>query len=166
MVEHFYSVVYVCVDRFSTALLYKKMRFPVNAVNVNFMRGGGSTFCCCPLIATQRRRANLSTAGEARSSWPLTWAVGSATRCRKVLSLYSEFQITKFNRLRKKFCPSWAEFQKLLSDKLADISNPHFWPTWTEVGIAFFQINQLDKLEFAKLFFLYRIETNNCTANK
>ena len=43
---------YVCVDIFSTALLYKKWRFPVNAVNVNFMRRGGSTFCCCPLIAT------------------------------------------------------------------------------------------------------------------
>ena len=33
-----------------------------------FMNRGGSTFCCCPLIAAQRRRANLSTAGEARSS--------------------------------------------------------------------------------------------------
>lgn len=43
---------YVYVDIFSTALLYKMRRFPVNAVNVNFMRRGGSTFCCCPLIAT------------------------------------------------------------------------------------------------------------------
>ena len=43
-----------------------------------FMNRGGSTFCCCPLIAMQRRRAPMSTAGEARSSRPLTWAVGSA----------------------------------------------------------------------------------------
>ena len=31
---------YVCVDRFSTALLYKMWRFPVNAVNVNIVRTG------------------------------------------------------------------------------------------------------------------------------
>ena len=30
----------------------------------------------------------------------------------------------------------------------------------------YFSESLLDKLEFAKLFFLYRIETNNCTANK
>ena len=43
-----------------------------------FMNRGGSTFCCRPLITTQRSRANLSTAGEARSSRPLTWAGDSA----------------------------------------------------------------------------------------
>ena len=92
---------YVCADIFSTALLYKMRRFPVNAVNVNFMRRGSSTFCCYPLIAVQRRRANLSTAGEARSSRPLTWAVGSATRCRIVLLSYSEFQKANFNGVKK-----------------------------------------------------------------
>ena len=38
MVEHFYSVVYVCVDKFSTALLYKMQWFHVNVVNVNYIR--------------------------------------------------------------------------------------------------------------------------------
>ena len=38
MVEHFYSVVYVCVDIFSTALLYKMQWVHVNVVNVNYIR--------------------------------------------------------------------------------------------------------------------------------
>ena len=131
---------YVCVDKISTALLYKMQRFDVNAVIVNFMRRGGSTFCCCPLIATQWRRANLSTAGDARSSRPLTWAVGSATRCWKVLSLYSEFQITNFNCLRKNnsaqvgqnfknyFPTTWRIFQIPTSDQLGQKWGLRFLP--------------------------------------
>ena len=49
MVEHFYSVVYVCVDIFSTALLYKMWQFPVNAVNVNFYEKGRQHFLLLPL---------------------------------------------------------------------------------------------------------------------
>ena len=148
---------YVCVDKISTALLYKKWRFPVNAVIVNFMRRGGSTFCCYPLITTQWRRANLSTAGKARSSWPLTWAIGSATRCRKVLSLYSEFQITKLKCLRENysaqvgqniknhFLTTWQIFKHQLL--------PHLDRSWYYI---FFRIDQIDKLEFALIVSLYR----------
>jgi hypothetical protein len=33
---------------------------------------GGSTLCCCPLSVHQQNKPELSTAGSARSSRPLT----------------------------------------------------------------------------------------------
>ena len=161
---------YVCVDKISTALLYKMWRFPVNAVNVNFMRRGGSTFGCCPLIATQRRRANLSTAGEARSSWPLTWAVGSAARRRKVLSLYSEFQITNFNCLRKNnsaqvgqnfkkhFPTTWQIFQTPTSAPLGQKWVLYFLSDWSDRQIG---IGLLVLLIFVRVDILFQ-----CLHNK
>ena len=80
------SIFSFCVDKLSTTLLYKQRhrlsRFAHKMSDsevVSFLwTGGGSTFRCRPLIALQQRRAPLSTAGEARLSRPLTWAVGSA----------------------------------------------------------------------------------------
>lgn len=47
--------------------------------NCNFLwTGAAALFAVAPLITIQRRRENLSTAGEARSSRPLTWALGFA----------------------------------------------------------------------------------------
>ncbi len=74
------------------------------------MKRGDSTFCCCPLIAYKRRRANLSTAGEARSSRPLTWAVGSATRCE----LFGENNSVQVGQ----------NFQNQLPDNLAGGASP------------------------------------------
>ena len=150
------------MDKISTALLYKKWLFPVNAVIVNFVRRGGSTFCCCPLIATQRRWANLSTAGEARSSWPLTWAVGSATRCRKVLSLYSEFQITNFNCLRKNNSAQVGQnFKKHFPTTWRILQTPLLTNLDRSGGCVFFRINQFDKLEFAYLSFMQHPTMDN-----
>ena len=128
------------------------------------MRRGGSTFCCYPLIATQRRRANLSTAGEARSSRPLTWAVGSATRCRIVLSLYSEFQIANFNLLRKnnsaqvgqnfknRFPTTWRMFQAPTSDQLGQKWVLHFLldQSVRQIGIYLSSFNAFNAIAVPK----------------
>ena len=45
------------------------------------IKEGGSTLCCRPLITHLRNRAGLSTAGVARSSWPLTAPAGFAISC-------------------------------------------------------------------------------------
>ena len=90
MFEHSYSI-FMCGFNFYVRIKFHDIIILIATLIVNictgntchcscifFMNRGGSTFCCCPLIAIQRRRAPMSTAGEARSSRPLTWAVGSA----------------------------------------------------------------------------------------
>ena len=66
---------FLCVDKIHNIIILIAT-FIVNICvgktchrNCNFfMNRGGSTFCCCPLIAEQRSLPSLSTAGEARSS--------------------------------------------------------------------------------------------------
>ncbi|MDO4756545.1 MAG: hypothetical protein Q4A54_09385, partial [Parabacteroides sp.] len=63
-----------CVDRFSTALLYKKRPFPVNAVNVNFFEKGRQHFLLLPLDCHTAEPNELVNGG--RSPFILTVDMG------------------------------------------------------------------------------------------
>ena len=79
MFEHSYSV-FMCGQTSTTSLYKQRHRLSMFGIVIaTFLwTGAAALFAVAPLITIQRRRANLSTAGEARSSRPLTWVLGFA----------------------------------------------------------------------------------------
>lgn len=69
ILSYFDTKIYAQRSNWNLKMLSIKFCFFVSA-----LVRGGSTLCCRPLITLLRNRARLSTAGVARSSWPLTAA--------------------------------------------------------------------------------------------